>query len=49
MKFKFYQLKRSDFIKISSPVTLEFDLVFYIYFADFYLFLKFWNSEYGDF
>jgi hypothetical protein len=32
--------------KISSPVTLEFDLVFlHIFFADFYLFLKFWNNE----
>jgi hypothetical protein len=28
IKFKFYQHKRSDFTKISSPVTLEFDLVF---------------------
>jgi hypothetical protein len=37
-KFKFYQPKRPGFTKISSPVTLEFDLVFYIYFTDFYLF-----------
>jgi hypothetical protein len=42
IKFKFYQPKRSDFTKISSLVTLEFDLIFYIYFADFYLF---WNFE----
>jgi hypothetical protein len=35
----------TGFYKISSPVTLEFDLVFYIFFADFHNFLKFWNNE----
>jgi hypothetical protein len=45
MKFKFYQPKWPGFTKISSPITLVFDLVFYIYFAVFYLFLKFWNNE----
>jgi hypothetical protein len=33
-KVKFYQSKRLGFTKISSLVTLEFDLVFYIFFAD---------------
>jgi hypothetical protein len=30
-KFKFYQPKRLGFTKISSLVTLEFDLVFYFF------------------
>jgi hypothetical protein len=51
MKFKFYQLKRSGFTKISSPITLEFYLVFYIYFTDFYLFFNFEavNNIFNDF
>jgi hypothetical protein len=44
-KVKFYQSKRLGFTKISSLVTLEFDLIFYIFFADFYLFLKFRNMK----
>jgi hypothetical protein len=36
-KVKFYQSKRLGFTKISSLVTLEFDLVFLHIFADFYL------------
>jgi hypothetical protein len=44
MKVKFYQSKRLGFTKISSLVTLEFDLIFYIFFADFYLFSKFFKT-----
>jgi hypothetical protein len=46
MKFKFYQPKRPDFTKMYSPVTLEFDLVFYIYIGDFFEIV---NSEFSSF
>jgi hypothetical protein len=49
MKVKFYQFKRLGFTKISSLVTLEFDLVFYIFFANFYLFKNFIPSVFAEF
>jgi hypothetical protein len=41
IQFEFYPIKRSRFEKISSPMFLEFDLVFYIIFLDsFYIFFQ---------
>jgi hypothetical protein len=51
MKFKFKPTKRCRFEKNSSPVILEFHLVFFTYFPDFLflIFFEFMNSKFGDF
>jgi hypothetical protein len=48
MKFKFKPTKRRRFEKISSPLILEFYLVFLHIFPDF-LFFESMNSKSGDF
>jgi hypothetical protein len=47
IQFKFYPTKRSIFENFSPPMFLEFHLVFYIIFLDFFLFfLKFSNLNF---
>jgi hypothetical protein len=49
IQFEFYPIKRSRFEKISSPMFLEFDLVFYIIFLDsFYFFFKIFEFEFQN-
>jgi hypothetical protein len=43
MKFKFKPTKRCRFEKISSPLILEFYLVFFTYFSWFFIFLNLWT------